>query len=575
MSDEDREKNSVEQHRHAIEDADDDASEYYLSGIKLYSCVASVVFCLILSALDQTVANTAIKGLEASFHDFSEVGWTTSAFMLPLAVLSLLWGRLGMLFGRRNCLLISVFLFELGSLVAAVAPSMNAFIGGRAITGVGAAGIQTGAMIVISEISPVSKRGLLMSVVTLCIVPAAVLGPLIGGAFTNSPKLTWRWCFYINLPFGGLAAAFLFLFYHPRPTKNMLAHIEWKVWPDCIMKMAKTIDIIGLVLLSGSWVLLLLGISLATNSQSWRSALVLSLTIIGGVIFIVGIVYDFWLYGSKQSYDIPLIPKDWIVLRGVVFPTLSLFFSTMTFFAALMYISIYFELVLDRSALHAGIDLLPVLLSAIPASIGSGLLVSKMQIMKPLLLLSGVLLSIGSGLLTLFDQHTSTSAHIGYLIFIGLGFGLNLQPAMLSAQFTIPGDAVTRKLIVTSFLTYSRCLGAAAGGIVATAIYTAVADDLLSQSGLFGASPDVNTILSTSRSSLSTEQMDAVYNALVTALHAVFWMCVGTSLVTVVCTIFVNKDPKRVRNDETKQINKAKAGKTESPNAETNVEPDV
>jgi MFS family permease len=286
---------------------------------------------MILSAMDQTIANTAIKGLESSFHSFSEIGWVTSAFMLSSSVFALQWGRFGMLFGRRLCLLLSIFLFELGSLISAVAPSMNAFIAGRVITGIGAAGIQTGAMIVISEISPVSKRGILFAGVTLSIVPATVIGPLIGGAFTSSKTLTWRWCLYINLPFGGLAGLCLLLFYHPLPPKNFLAHIKWKKWPECIIEFSKTVDFGGTVLLTASWVLLLVGISLGDNKNSWRSAIVLTFVILGGILFIFGLVFDFCVFDRTHGHNIPLLPREWIVILGVLGPAFALFFGSWSF----------------------------------------------------------------------------------------------------------------------------------------------------------------------------------------------------------------------------------------------------
>lgn len=521
---------------------DYDPSSYYLTGPKLYMCALSIVLCLVLSSMDQTIANTAIKGLESTFNEFSKIGWVTSAYMLPASVFALIWGRLGMLFGRRICLLISIFLFELGSLVSAVAPSMDAFIIGRAITGIGAAGIQTGALIVISEISPVHKRGLLLAGVTLSIVPSAVIGPLIGGAFTSSKKLTWRWCLYINLPFGGLAGIFLLLFYRPLPTKNFLANVNWKKWPDCIIAFSKTMDFYGAVLLTSSWVLILIGISFGNSNGSWKSAKVLCLLIIGIALFVSGIIYDWFLF-EQTDVNIPLIPRKWILVRGVLGPAFTMMFGTVAFFGGLMYISVYFELVLNKSAFSAGLHLLPIVLAAVPCSILGGLLSSRKQIMKPLMVCAGPSAAIGYGLLTMFNFNTSIGAQIGYLIFVGMGFGLVTQPSMLSAQCTVKKDNVTQKLVVTAFLTYSRNLGSAIGGIVATAIYSCVANMKLTRSGLFGTSPDINNILEASdaanRSAVEVKEIDS---ALETALHAVFWFAFASCLVTFAFSLMANSD---------------------------------
>jgi MFS family permease len=215
----------------------------------------------------------------------------------------------------------------------------------------------------------------------------------------------------------------------------------------------------------------------------------------------------------------------------------------MVFYAILMYVSVYFEFVLNHSAFKSGVGLLPVIVAAMVSSIVSGALSSRKQIMKPLMVSGCCLLAIGSGLVTLFNVDTSSGGHIGYLIFIGTGYGLLLQPAMLSAQCTVAEDAVIRKLILTAFLTYSRSLGAAAGGIVATAIYSSVANAKLADSQIFGSSPDINEVLEVSGSGrLSASQQKVINEALETALRGVFWACVVMALLAFLTSLFANDD---------------------------------
>jgi MFS family permease len=156
------------------------------------------------------IISTAVPRITDDFHSVTDIGWYGSAYLLTNCAFQLLYGKLYTFFSVRFVFLTAIFLFEVGSAICGAAPSSVVFIVGRAIAGLGCAGIMSGAIMVIVYAVPLHKRPLYQGLFGAVFGIASVVGPLIGGAFTSS-YLTWRWCFYINLPFGGAAMLFIFL----------------------------------------------------------------------------------------------------------------------------------------------------------------------------------------------------------------------------------------------------------------------------------------------------------------------------------------------------------------------------
>ncbi len=427
-----------------------DATLQYLHGFKLVSCVLALLLSVFLAALDQTIIATILVKVGDQFGEFSKIQWIATGYLLSAAALSASWGRFAIIFGRKWTFLTAIFLFELGSLICGASNSMDMLIGGRVIAGIGGGGIQGLVFVVISDIVKPIRRGAFQGIVGAAFGLASVIGPLVGGAFTS--HVTWRWCFYINLPIGGVAAAAVFFFYTPPPVKG--------AWT----KKLGMIDYLGTFLLTSGIVLILLALTFGGAQFAWDSVAVIVCFCLGGVLVIA-----FFLWNGIWS-KVPIIPPDLLRAPAAIMAILGMMFTFMAFIGAVLYLSIYFQIVWGDSALDAGLSLLPLILPVSICVILSGIVISKIGIVKPFVVVGLSMLVLGAGLITLLSDTTSSSAKIGLLIPQGVGIGLVLQSFLLSAQLAAPpGQAGL--VMSTTLIALARSIGGVLGSAIAGTVF--------------------------------------------------------------------------------------------------------
>ena len=522
--------------------------EMYLEGKELILCFVAIFACFFLFALDQTIIATLLTTVGNKFNAFDKIGWLSAGFLISMAVLVAVWGKLSIIFGRKVTMMAAIVLFEAGSLMCALASSMNILIGGRVLAGIGGGGVQSIAFIIVTEILPIQKRPMGMAILSTVFAVASVLGPLIGGAFTS--HVTWRWCFYINLPVGG-AAFLLFVFvYNPPKAKGS------------IREKLKLIDYPGVLLLSAGLVVFLLALTFGAGGQyAWNSAAVITCFVVGGVVSIIFFIWNFRF--SKH----PMLP--WEVLRvfQIEASALALFGSYASFISAILYLSVYFQVIHDANAWESGVHLLPLIISVVLFSFSSAIACKVTRYVKPFVVFGAFLAMIGAGLLCLLDVDSSSSKKIGLLIPLGVGMGCLMQACMLSAQIPAP-KTPGGTILATTFANFLRSFGGALAANLADAVYSASylnkvhqnlkkqPDEIVKELSTIDVRAIVNSTAAIAK--LSAPAQKFLKTQLMLAIKNIFYMSLGFSAIAVVALCFITN----------KRLPKAEPQERDEKNAE-------
>lgn len=274
------------------------------------------------------------------------------------------------------------------------------------------------AMIVISDIVSMRDRGKYQGIIGACFGLSSVVGPLIGGAFTDD--VSWRWNFYINLPIGGLAIAVIVLFLQlPQPKGSMREKIA-------------RIDFLGTTILICACIAILLAVQWGGNTYAWDSAIIISLFVVGAVL--VGALVIVELYYAKE----PVIPGYLYSQRTPLSIFVASCFFGMAFFALIYYLPIYFQVVEGESATLSGLELVPLMVGMVVCTILSGQLVSRTGRYRIFIIGGMAVVTIGAGLLSTWKADSSRGEQIGYLLICGVGLGLSMQTMTLAAQASVP-----------------------------------------------------------------------------------------------------------------------------------------
>jgi MFS family permease len=340
------------------------APHVYPQGFRLICIILSLILSVFLVALDRTIIATAIPRITDEFNSLDQVAWYGSSFFLTIAAFQSTWGKSYQYFALKPTFLLSVFIFEIGSLLSGVAPNGVTLIVGRAIAGAGGAGIAAGAYILSALSASPKQRPLYTGLFGATFGIASVVGPLLGGVFTQ--KVSWRWAFYINLPIGGLAGAVIF-FTLQAPKPPYADSVNWK---EKILQM----DLPGTFVIMGCCVCFLLALQWGGITKPWNDAKVIGTLVTFAVLLAIFALVE-WYSGERALLQGRLLKKPVILINNAY-----VVFLGGTFFLLVYYLPIYFQSVDGVSPLNSGIRNLPLIVSVSIFTIVSGGLITAFGI---------------------------------------------------------------------------------------------------------------------------------------------------------------------------------------------------
>ncbi|KAK5080981.1 hypothetical protein LTR05_008298 [Lithohypha guttulata] len=483
--------------------------------------IAGLFLVMFLIALDRLIIGVAIPSITDQFHSLEDIGWYGSAYLLTSSAFMLFMGRIYTFYDPKWVYLGSLVIFEVGSAVCGAASNSNALIIGRAIAGLGNAGLFQGAVVIVVYIIPLHQRPLIMGLGGAVFGVASVIGPLLGGAFTDGPG--WRWCFYINLPCGAAVFVLLVLFLHiPKEMLNRK--------PTTTREKVTRLDPIGTLFFLPAITCLLLALQWGGVTYLWSDSRIVALLCLSAILIVAFAVVQWW------KSDNATVPKHIATRRGIMAGAWFALFSEGATTVLTYFLPIWFQAIKGASAVHSGIMNLPLVLGIVVTSILAGMATKQIGYFTQWMILSSTIMPIGAGMISTFTPATGHSAWIGYQALYGLGAGLGMQQTSLAAQTILPRQDVATGVALMLFF---RTLGGAIFVSVGNNVFVSrLAHSLLEITGLNVGSV-ANTGATDLRQMISATLLPQVLTAYNDALRATFNLATAISCLTVFGAVFM------------------------------------
>ncbi|KAI4748474.1 putative major facilitator superfamily transporter [Aureobasidium sp. EXF-12298] len=404
----------------------------YPTGPKLWLLVLGLCLAIWVVALDNSSTFVpslviheliqAVPKITTEWPDaLSDVGWIGSSYLLTTTSLQPSFGKVYTYFDVKWTYLSALVIFEVGSVICAAATSSTMLIVGRAVAGVGAAALFSGGMTIIGFIAPLRKRAIYIAALSSMFGIASVVGPLLGGVFTD--HATWRWCFWINLPFGGIGLVAVFFFFENPERRHTNMTTKEKI---------KQIDLLGAFLLICAIVCLLLALQWGGTTYPWSNSKVWGCLLGFGLLISVFIALQIKL-GDRATLPPRILIKNRTVLVSALYST----FFAMGMYTHIFYLPFYFQAVKNTSAEGSGIRCIAYLVSNTIASIVVGGTITVIGFYAPFMWFGAAIFTVGCGMLYTLQVTSPAAKWIGYQLLAGIGSGSAIQIPFIAVQVVL------------------------------------------------------------------------------------------------------------------------------------------
>lgn len=499
----------------------------YPSGLKFALVISSLCLALINEGFDNTIVATAVPALTDHFHTVADVGWYSAAYRLSLCAFQFLFGRLYKLFPAKRVLLATLAIMQLGFVLCATAPTSLVFVLGRAVAGLGAAGLLSGTFHLMARIVPLRRRPMYTALLSMVESMAEMASPILGGVLVE--KAGWRWCFYLSLPLGGITIAFVALFLDepPRDPQNLeqtAEHVGLSWWETI-----KQLDLLGNLLFLPSITSLFIALSWAGSKYAWSSP-----TVIGLFVSFAGLLVLF-AWDQHHRGELAILPPRILRQRAVYFGFIYSACCAGSLQVFTFYLPTYFQTVHQYAPSKSGYMMLAPAVGFLIGMLGQGFGTSLIGYYVPFMLLGSLLGPIASGLTTTWHVDTSLTALILYSGFAGFALGIGYQGAQVAVQTTLSSLDAPIGLAVILF---SQHFGSALFVSIAQTIFT---NRLRSNFQALAPGVDTTQIenmgLSDLKGSLGPDVLKGVLAGFDRSLVQTWYLAVGLMCVTAVGSV--------------------------------------
>jgi len=464
---------------------------------------AGLVLAMFLAALEATAVGTAMPTVVADLGGVARYSWVFSAYLLAATTTVPMYGKLADLFGRRRIFSIAVALFILGSALCGTAGSFNQLIAYRTLQGLGAGGVMPISITLVGDIYTLEERGRMQGLFSAVWATSSLVGPAAGGLITDF--LSWRWVFYLNIPFGLAAVALVWSFLREEGARRK-----------------HTLDYLGTLSLTVSVAILLLALLEGPELWGWGDPRTLGMLLFSGL----GLLFFLW---QEDRAPEPMLPLELFKVRVIAVASLGGLLMGTLMYCAAAFVPMFTQGVLGGTATDAGMTLAPMSIGWPIASTTSGWLLMRFGY-RPFIIIGSALGILGSVVLAMADPASGRLPIMIAMFFLGLGLGFTSTPYLLAVQNAVPWS---RRGVATSSVQFFRSIG----GAISVAAFGAILNAELAQK--VGRDVDPNVALNPSlRGTFPPEQLRPLVDALDSGLGAIYLAMAGMASAALLVSFF-------------------------------------